>query len=156
MVNRIGTFNSCGLNKELSSRFRVDSQVRHETPEEGWRCNILTSTEPSIKRCTCVNKRKNSGSRWEWDNYITRCPRWFGELESVGDKMPKWEPAADRGLWALSDPRLGNPSQDEKGALLWSEEPGSICSSLSSSPTYLFHTTNINPFENKVWEIYFL
>ena len=28
--------------------------------------------------------------------------------------MPKWEPAADRGLWALSDPRLSNPSQDEK------------------------------------------
>ena len=38
---------------------------------------------------------------------------------------------ADRGLWALSDPRLSNPSQDEKEVLLWSEELGSICSSLS-------------------------
>ena len=47
------------------------------------------------------------------------------------------------------------PSQDEKEALLWSEELGSICSSLSPSPTHLLHATNINPFENKVWEIYF-
>ena len=69
--------------------------------------------------------------------------------------MPKWEPAVDRGLWALSDPRLSNPSQDEKDVLLWSEELGAICSSPSPSPTHLSHTTNINHFQNKVWEIYF-
>ena len=69
--------------------------------------------------------------------------------------MPAWEPAADRGIWALCDPRLSNPNQDEKEVLLWSEELGSICSSLSPSPTHFSHTTNINPFENKVWEIYF-
>ena len=46
------------------------------------------------------------------------------ELESVGDKMPKWEPKADKHLWALSDPRLINHSQDEKEVLLWSEELG--------------------------------
>ena len=28
-------------------------------------------------------------------------------------------------------------------------------SNLSPSPTHLSHTTSINPFENKVWEIYF-
>ena len=33
------------------------------------------STELSIKRCTCVNKRKNNGSKWAWDNNITRYPR---------------------------------------------------------------------------------
>ena len=58
------------------------------------------STEPSIKRCTCVNKRNRctqskiseyhpdlwtwwnsvqmrtpTGSRWASNNYITRCPR---------------------------------------------------------------------------------
>ena len=77
------------------------------------------------------------------------------ELVSVGDKTPNWGPAADRGLWALSDPRLSNPSQDEKEVLLWSEELGSICSSPFPSPTHLWHTININPFENKVWEIYF-
>ena len=36
---------------------------------------------------------------------------------------------------------------------------GSICASLSSSPSHLSHITNINPFatlfENKVWEVHF-
>ena len=37
MVNRIGTVYPWGSNKGFSSRFCVDSQVWHETPEEGWR-----------------------------------------------------------------------------------------------------------------------
>ena len=80
--------------------------IRREVSVIDW-----PSTEPSIKRSTCVNKRKNSGSRCTWDNNITRCP---GRFESVGDKMPKWEPAADRGLWSLSDPRLSNPAKMRK------------------------------------------
>ena len=43
------------------------------------------STKPSIKRCTCVNKWKNSRSRWVLENNITRCP---GLFESAGDRMP--------------------------------------------------------------------
>ena len=46
----------------------------------------------------------------------------LGRFESVGDIMPKSEPAADKGLWALSDPRLSNLSQDAKEVLLWSRE----------------------------------
>ena len=40
----------------------------------------------------------------------------FGDFEkqAVGDKMPNWEPAADRGLWALSDPWLSNPAKMRK------------------------------------------
>ena len=100
--------------------------------------NIVTywpSTEPSIKRWTSVNKRKNSetgasgrryrnitltsgrgwsrwwqmrtltGSWWTPNNYITRRHRRLELqlefqllLESVGDKMPEWEPAPDGGL----------------------------------------------------------
>ena len=120
------------------------------------------STKLSIKRCTCVN---NSGSRWAWDNYITRCHRRLG-LESVpvGDRMPaEWEQALDRGLglsvthgWPTQPsqwPTVEQPSKNKKEVLLWSEELGSICSSLSPSPTHLSHTTSNNPFENKVWEI---
>ena len=39
-------------------------------------------TKPSIKRCTCVNKQKNSRSRWALDNNITRCPGGLSQLES--------------------------------------------------------------------------
>ena len=73
------------------------------------------STEPSIKRCTCVNKQKNSGNRcirskileyhldlWTWlnsvmrtptgsrqtsDNYITRCHRRLWSV-AVGVRVP--------------------------------------------------------------------
>ena len=120
--------------------------------------NIVTywpSNEPSIKRCTCVNKQRNSGNRcirsrmleyhldqWTWlnsvqmstptgsrwvsNNYIIRCHR---RLESVGvqvavpvgDKMPEWGPAPDRGL-GPSGPTVEHPSQNAKEVLLWSEE----------------------------------
>ena len=39
-------------------------------------------TELSIKRCTCVNKWKNSGSRWVLENHITRCPDGLSQLET--------------------------------------------------------------------------
>ena len=85
------------------------------------------STEPSIKRCTCVNKRRNSGSRWMSNNYITRCHR---RLESVpvgvgvswGARCQRENQLANWGLAALSDPQLSNPSQDEEEVLLSSEE----------------------------------
>ena len=103
--------------------------------------------------------RTPTGSRWVSDNYITRCHRRLGELqfqlESVGDKMPNWEPAAERGLWALSDPWLSSLARMRKKCCYGQKNFGSIYNSLSPSPTYLSHTTNINPFENKVWEVYF-
>ena len=36
------------------------------------------------------------------------------ELESFGDKVTNWEPAADRGLWTFSEPRLSNPAKMTK------------------------------------------
>ena len=44
-------------------------------------------TKPSIKRCTCVNKRKNSGSRWALENNITGCPDGLSQLET-GSYLP--------------------------------------------------------------------
>ena len=40
------------------------------------------STELSIKRWTCVNKRKNSGSRCTLNNNITRCTNGSRQLET--------------------------------------------------------------------------
>ena len=100
------------------------------------------STAPSIKRCTCVDKRKNSGSRCTWDNNISRCPGRFG---SVGEKMPKWEPAADRGLWALSDPRLSNPAKMRKKCRYGHEKNLGQNNSPSMSPL-TSHTQETSPF----------
>ena len=67
--------------------------------------------------------------------------------------MPKWEPAADWGLWAFSDPRLSNPSQDAKEVLLWSREELGV--NIAVPPclhSFLTHNKH-HLFENKVWEI---
>ena len=98
------------------------------------------STELSIKRCTCVNKQKNSRSRWALNNNITRCP---GRFESAGEKMPKWEPVADKGLWALSDPRMSNPAWMRKKCCYGRRRTWGQYISLSPSPTHLSYTRNI-------------
>ncbi len=70
-------------------------------------------------RCSCVNKQKNSRSMCTLENNITRCPDGLSQLETGCQ--------SENQLWALSDPRLSNPSQDAKEVLLWSkEELGSV------------------------------
>ena len=111
-----------------------------------------SSTEPSIKRCTRVNKWKNSGSRCSLDNNITRCPDGLRQSETGYQRENQ---LAEWGLWVLSGPRLRNPSQDVKEMLLWSRrELGSILQSVPVSNSSLTHNKH-RPFENKVWEIYF-
>ena len=112
------------------------------------------STEPSIKRCTCVNKRKqvnvrqlynqvpqtaraSSSSSCRWSQLGTSCrsesqrqdPQW----PTVEQPQPRWR----RSAAMVARRTLGQNN------------------SLSPSPTHLSHTRNINPLENKVWEIYF-
>ena len=95
------------------------------------------STEPSIKRCTCVNKRKNSGSRRTLDNNITdgssqletRC--WSeSQRQTEG-----FRPSVTHG-WAT-------PVKMTKKCCYGREKNSGRYSSLSPSPTSLSHTTNI-------------
>ena len=99
-------------------------------------------TEPSIKRCTCVNKRKNSGSRWTLGNDITRYPavrvRWRQDAEVRTSLQTE-------GFAALSDPWLSNPSQDAKEVLLWLRKNLGLYSRLSLSPL-ISHTQQTSPF----------
>ena len=110
------------------------------------------STEPSIKRCTCVNKRGNNRSRWTSNKNITRAQMaWVSwRYDASGVRTSSRQRA-----WALSDPRLSSPARIRKKCCYGQKNLGSICSSLSPSLTHLSHTTNINPSENKVWEVYF-
>ena len=102
------------------------------------------STELSIKRCTCVNKWKNSGSRWAWDNNITRCP---GRFESVGERMPAWESACR--LRVLRPPVThgwATQSRWERSAAMVEEELGvniAVCPCLQ----LISHTQPTSPFQ---------
>ena len=92
------------------------------------------STEPSIKRCTWVNKQKNSGSRWALNNNITRAQTaWVSWRLDVSEVRPSGRQRALGSQW----PMVEQHSQDKKEVLLGQY------SSLSPSPAHLSHTTNI-------------
>ena len=68
---------SCGLTRQLGFwGWTIE--------DDSWVPAVIywPSTEPSIKRCPSVNKRKNSGSRWMLENNITRCPGGSSQLET--------------------------------------------------------------------------
>ena len=96
------------------------------------------STEPSIKRRTCANKRKNSGSRWTLINNITRVQTawisWRQDASSVRSSLQTegFGPSVTHG-WAT-------PSQDEKEVLLWSREELSVKITACLRLQLIFHT----------------
>ena len=110
------------------------------------------STELSIKRCTCVNKWKNSGSRWAWDNYITRCPGavWVSWRQDAKLRASDRQRALGPQWPTVKQPQ----AKMRKKCCYGRRRTWGQYISLSPSPAHLSHTTNINPFENKVWEIY--
>ena len=80
------------------------------------------SIKPSIKRCTCVNKRKNSGSRWTSDNYITRCPRRSESVEVSWRQDAELRARGRQRSCGPQWPTVEQPNQDAKEVLLWSKE----------------------------------
>ena len=113
-----------------------------------------------------VQMRTPTGSRCMSNNYISRCHRRLELVSSrqsvrvrvavpVGERMPaEWESAPDRWLGPSVTP-VEQPSRMRKKCCYGQRNSWSICGSLSPSPNHLSHITNINPFENKVWEVYF-
>ena len=127
-------------------------------------CCILTLDQAVNQRCTCVNKRKKKRKQV---GVMKECWQMPAAVESVRGR--KASPLAD---WerpvsavALSDSQLSNTSQDVEevlsGFLKITQRAMAkrrswvniaVCPCLHPS---LRHHRNINPFENKVWEIYF-
>ena len=94
------------------------------------------------------------------NNYITRCHRrlrWVpvGVGVSWGQDASVRISLRTEGLLPSVTHGWATPAKMRKKCCYGQKNFGSICSSLSPSPTHLSLTTNINPFENKVWEIYF-
>ena len=152
------------------------------------------STELSIKRCTYVNKRKNSetgvsGRRYRnitltcgrgWIRYAyahrkqvverqlyNQVPQtaWVGQpgsqfkfqlqLESVGNKMPEWEPPPDRGLGpSVTHGWAAQPRWERSTAMVARRTLGqyvAVCLRLQLTS----HTQPTSTLSNKVWEVYF-
>ena len=100
------------------------------------------STVPSIKRCTCVNKRKNSGSRWTLNNNITRCTDGLSQFETRCRSERQWQtegfgPSVTLG-WAT-------PAKMRKKCCYGRKKNLGKYSSLSLSPL-TSHTQQTSPF----------
>ena len=111
------------------------------------------STKPSIKRCTCVNKRKSSGSRYTLSNNITRCPDGASQLETrcrseSQQQTEGFGPSVTHG-WAT-------PTKMKKKCCYSREKNLGRYSSLSLSPAPFSHTTNITLSKIKCGRLYFL
>ena len=101
------------------------------------------STEPSIKRCTCVNKRMNSktgASGRRYRNITLTCGRgwirwWCIRIGVSWRQDAGVRTSSRRRARALSDPWLSSPARTRKNCCYGQKNFGSICSSLSLSPT---------------------
>ena len=109
------------------------------------------STEPSIKRCTCVNKRKNSGSKWTLENDITRCPDGLTQLETGCRSENQLQ---TEGFGPLVTPGWVTQAKMRKKyrygrGRTWVNIAVRLC-------LHSFLKLNEHqPFKNMVWEIYF-
>ena len=104
------------------------------------------STEPSIKRCTCVNKRKQVDVRQLY-NQVPQTV-WVSqfqlELESVGYKMPNWEPAAEGFAPSVTHGWAAQPECERSAAMVrrtWGQYVAA-CTRLQLTS----HTQETSPF----------
>ena len=102
----------------------------------------------TIKRCTCVNKRKQVGvkQKYNQDTYglsqlEVGCQRSENQLQIEG-LGPQW-------------PTVEQPSQDEKEVLLWSEELWGQYVAVCSCLQLTSHTQPTSILSRIVWEVYF-
>ena len=99
-----------------------------------------------------IKQLYNQVPQTAWVSWSSR--QWVAVGVPVGEKMPAWESACRLRAASPQWPPVEQPSRMRKKCCYGQRNLGSICSSLFPSPTHISHTTNINPFKNKVWEIF--
>ena len=108
------------------------------------------STKLSIKRCTSVNKWKNSGSRWALENNITRCLDGSSQLETGCRSENQLQ---TEGFGPLVTPSWATQAKMRKKCCYGQGRTWvniAVCPCLHSFLTHNKH----HLFKNKVWEIY--
>ena len=82
---------------------------------------------------------------------------WSSVSWSLSCSSRQWEPAPDRGL-GPSGPRLSSPAEWGRSAAIvrgsWCQYVA-VCSVSNSTLTHNQYQPFRNPFENKMWEVYF-
>ena len=77
-----------------------------------------------------------------------------GRFELVMNRMPKWGPAADRGLWALSDSGWATQANMQKKFCYGRGRTWGVNIAVRPCLQSFLTDNKHHLFENKVWEIY--
>ena len=125
-----------------------------------WKCYILTldwAVNQGMHLCKWAEEqRKQVCVKQKYNQDTDGMGQLQLELESVGGQDASVRIILQtEGLRPPVTHGWVTPAKIRKRCCYGQKNFGSICSSLFPSPTHLSHTTNIKPFENKVWEIYF-
>ena len=152
---------------------RRNKKQTEQKKQTSWYCYIL-ALNPAVNQETGASGRRYrgitlirgrvefgeiatpTGSRWMSNNYITRCHRRLELSWSSSCSSRQWKPAPYRGL-RLSGPRFSNPAEWGSAALIrgiWGQYVA-VCSISNSPLTRNQYQPFRNPFENKMWEVYF-
>ena len=114
---------------------------------------ILTLDRAVNQRCTCVDKRKKSESRWALGKNIGMVPT--AGVGSVGDRECQSEDQMQIGGYGSQRPPVEQPKPRwGRSAAMVKRRTWSIQQSVPVS-THFSHTTEHHPFENEVWDLYF-
>ena len=132
---------------QLCNLLTLDQAVNQETGASGRRYRGITLTCGQVEFSAIATPTGAGGCQII---IKTRCHR---RLELIGVSCSwssscssrQWEPAPDRGLVALSDPRLSSPAEWERSAAIVRWNWVNMLLSVPS-PTHLSHIININPF----------
>ena len=111
------------------------------------------STEPSIKRCTCVNKWKQVEVRQLYNQvpqtaWVSSSCSWSSSSScswsQLGDKMPAWESACRLGACGPQWPTIEQtqPRWGRRAAMV-RRTLGQYVAVCPPSPTHFSHATNI-------------
>ena len=110
--------------------------------------NCIVWNRTSIKRYTCVNKRKNSGSRWMLENNITSGPGGSSQLET---RCRSENQIQTEGLWPSVTHGWATQTKMRK-MCCYGRGRTWVTITVRFVSTHFSHTTNITL--NKVLEIY--
>ena len=89
IVNGIRASDPRGLNKGRGSKFRVGSQVRQETPEEGWKTYRPKRCEYNNKGEDCNPKPLNDKNHQALSQKFTQLIPGMGEIRGGGLTFPE-------------------------------------------------------------------
>ena len=135
----------------LTLNWAVNQETKQVHPVEGiristWPVDVVEFAADAYahRKQVGIKQLYNQVPQTAWVSCSSRQSVWGSQFQSqleIGCPLSETEGLGSQWPWLSSPPRMRNK------CCYGQKNLGSICGSLSPSPTHLSHTTNINPFE---------